>query len=35
MLGLVLLIGLVPQVLRTPFDGFITGAFIGVGRAPA
>jgi RsiW-degrading membrane proteinase PrsW (M82 family) len=31
MLGLVLLIGLVPQVLRTPFDGFITGAFIGLG----
>jgi RsiW-degrading membrane proteinase PrsW (M82 family) len=31
MLGLVLLLGLVPQVLRTPFDGFITGAFIGLG----
>jgi RsiW-degrading membrane proteinase PrsW (M82 family) len=31
MCGLILLIGLVPQVLRTPFDGFITGAFIGLG----
>jgi RsiW-degrading membrane proteinase PrsW (M82 family) len=31
MLGLVLLLGLVPQVLRTPFDGFIVGAFIGLG----
>jgi RsiW-degrading membrane proteinase PrsW (M82 family) len=31
MLGLILLLGLVPQVLRTPFDGFIIGAFIGLG----
>lgn len=31
MLGLILLLGLVPQVIRTPFDGFIVGAFIGLG----
>jgi RsiW-degrading membrane proteinase PrsW (M82 family) len=31
MLGLVLILGLVPQVIRTPFDGFIVGAFIGLG----
>jgi RsiW-degrading membrane proteinase PrsW (M82 family) len=31
MLGLILILGLVPQVIRTPFDGFIVGAFIGLG----
>jgi protease PrsW len=31
MLGLILILGLVPQVMRTPFDGFIVGAFIGLG----
>ncbi|WP_375484793.1 PrsW family intramembrane metalloprotease [uncultured Jatrophihabitans sp.] len=31
MLGLILLIGLAPHIVRTPFDGFILGAFIGLG----
>jgi protease PrsW len=31
MLGLILLIGLAPRIVRTPFHGLILGAFIGLG----